>query len=197
MDDRSFVSLAFSTPTSQVVLATRPDGGVRLIEPSEPELWALAVSGDLGVVAPYVPPPKVPQFATAAAAEAAAVEWIDAFVAPFHANIPLEERLSWPVKILAAQAYVSGDPDPSSRAVIEAEAEIVGDDPDVLARAILENAAVSGVVASHVAGLRRKLKAEIAAVDDPFEYAAVLERGIISARRFAVDLGLSSLLLGE
>ncbi|QDP54156.1 MAG: hypothetical protein GOVbin4685_16 [Prokaryotic dsDNA virus sp.] len=39
-----------------MISAEREDGSVKIIEPTDRDMWALAVSGSLGDIAPYVPP---------------------------------------------------------------------------------------------------------------------------------------------
>lgn len=51
-----FSDLTFQNAENSVILAVRADGTGKIIEPNEPDLWALAVSGNLGAVAPFVPP---------------------------------------------------------------------------------------------------------------------------------------------
>lgn len=54
-----FDSLTFTNADKTAIQAIRADGTIKIIEPLEADLWALAVSGALGAVAPYVAPPVV------------------------------------------------------------------------------------------------------------------------------------------
>jgi hypothetical protein len=189
-----FSSIRSMSADNRILQATRPDGSCLVIEPHMRDLWDLAMSGGLGPVAAYVPPPPAPKFRNAAHARAAMVEWVEAFTAPLRAGVPVLERLSYPAKTAAAAAYLASDASADQVDMIEGEAELTGEDPADLAALILEKSATEIRIASKIAGLRRRLDLAIDEAVNPFEYEAILEAGQIEAAALAVDLGLGSVL---
>ncbi len=135
-----------------------------------------------------------PRYPTAAAAVAAVVSWAEAFVAPLVSGAPAEERLSWPIKEAAAVAYKNGAPDPAQAALIDGEAAVTGEDPFALAEVILAKAEVYRTAVAAIAGLRRKVTADIELVQDPYQYEEILAAAQAEAVQLASDLGLAEAL---
>ena len=156
----------------------------------------LALGGAFGEIAPYVEPPKPeepPTYATAEIAVAAMVAWIETFVSPLVSGAPLEERLSWPTKEIAARDYLAGTASPEDVAFIEAEAEIMTENPAELAELILDRATTFRAVASRIAGLRRKLTAAFIAEPDLYAFDAIFAGGKAEAEAMVIALGLGEL----
>lgn len=177
------------------IQAERIDDGVSVYFAPGELVHDLALAGTLGPVAPYVPPPppeKAPTYATEAEAVAAMVAWIEEFTDPLIGGTPEEERLSWPVKEVAARAYLGGAPSDDERAMIEGEAAVTGEDAAELAELILAKAAPYRAAVSALAGLRRKVAAALAAVTDPHQYEPTLLAAKEEARALAVSLGLGA-----
>lgn len=183
-----------------------PDGGIQAtntktgadfyIEPGS-VLHDLAEAGQLGVVAPYVPEPDPvdpPKYPTPQAALEAMAAWVDGFVAPMTGGVPQAELISWPYKGPAAEAYKAGTASPDQIDMIEGEAAITGEDPGDLADAIIAKAGPSRIVASRVAGLRRKITAQIEAEADPYKFEVILLTAKAEAVALAKSLGLSAAL---
>ena len=53
-----YKELRYVDADNQIIQAMRADGSRCIIEPDTPELWPLAMSGQLGKIKPYVEPPK-------------------------------------------------------------------------------------------------------------------------------------------
>lgn len=184
-------------PAGGIMVTWSEDGatGDRYLAPGTME-HKLALGGAFGPVAPYVAPPKPeepPTYATAQIAVAAMVSWIETFVSPLVSGAPLEERLSWPTKEIAARDYLAGTASPEDVAFIEAEAEIMGEDPTELAELILDRATTFRAVASRIAGLRRKLTAAFIAEPDLYAFDAIFAAGKDEAEAMVIDLGLGEL----
>lgn len=54
-----FTRLSFVDDTGLIICAERPDSSQKIIEPDEEDLWAMAISGQLGAIEAYVPPDPV------------------------------------------------------------------------------------------------------------------------------------------
>lgn len=147
-----------------------------------------------GEAAPYDPANDPPAYPSAEHALAAMVKWAESFVAPLVSGVPAEEVLSWPAKEPAAEAYKAGTATPRQVAMIEGEAAVTGEDPFVLADLILQKAAPYGAVVAAIAGLRRKVTAQIAAESDPYQYEGILLAAKGEALQLAQDLGLAEAL---
>jgi len=158
-------------------------------------LHDLALDGTFGPVAPYVPPPdpvEPPTYPDAAAAIEAVAEWAEGFVRPLVAGVPAEERLSWPVKEVAAAALLDGTADAAQTALIEGEAAVTGEAPADLAGLILQRAAVYRPAVAAIAGLRRDIAAKLRAEPDPYKFDAILAAAKADAVQLARDLGLAA-----
>lgn len=130
-----------------------------------------------------------PKYATAADAKAAMVQWINTFTSELTGNVPAVEPLSWPVKEVAARAYLDGSPDAFQSALIETEAAITGEEPATLAQNIIGKAVLYRAVVARITGLRRKTEAAIDA--SPVEhYEAILAAAIAGAEEQKAALGL-------
>ncbi|TCP43927.1 hypothetical protein [Rhodovulum marinum] len=157
----------------------------------------LALSGQLGPVAPYIEPPKPeapPKYATAAEALAAMVAWAEEFAAPLVRAVPAEERLSWPIKEAAARAYLAGSASSADLDFLSGEATITGETLDELAAKVIARAETFRAGAAALAGLRRKVTAQIEAVEDPHQYEPTLLAAAEEARATAIALGLGPAL---
>ncbi|MGK7753785.1 hypothetical protein [Roseovarius sp. C03] len=155
-------------------------------------LHDLALAGTLGPVAPYVAPPKPeepPEFPDKAAAMAALKAYIERFLAPITGAITAEEKVSWPVKEVAAIAYLAGTADASATAMIEGEAAVTTEDPSDLCDKILAEAETFRGLAAMIAGLRRKVSAALDAESDPHKYAAIIAAAEAEAVTLATALG--------
>ena len=53
-----FDSLGSLNEKGTIIRATRRDGSIKIIEPADTDLYAMAISGHLGEVADFVPPPQ-------------------------------------------------------------------------------------------------------------------------------------------
>ncbi|MEM9522759.1 MAG: hypothetical protein AAF982_01990 [Pseudomonadota bacterium] len=168
------------------------DDGYQYLEPGS-VLHDIAVSGVLGDIAPYVAPPKpeeLPKYATPEGAIRAMAEFADQFVAPLIEHAPPAERLSWPVKEAAAEAHLAGEATPPQTDLLAAEASITGESLDELATHIVATAAIFRQVAAAIAGLRRKVAAEIRAEPDPHKFEPILLSAMADAESLALSLGI-------
>lgn len=172
----------------------RGDGIEEYLEPGS-EAHTLAQSGAFGAIAPLPVEALRPVYGDARLARLAVTAWINGFLAPLVEDVPLEERLSWAAKEVAARAHVAGAAEAHQTAFLSAEAAFLGETLDGLAGKVIAKADLFREVVARVAGLRRKLDAQIEAATDPFEYEAILAAGIAEASALAEGLGLSDLLV--
>lgn len=179
------------------ILADNTETGVEVYLRPGDLLYSVAVAGQLGPVAPYVPPPdpvEPPTFADADAAIAALSAWVSEFVSPLIRPAPQEERDSWPVKELAAHAQLAGTATPEQIELLQFEAQITGETLDALAAVIIAAAQPFRRVSASIAGLRRKVSALLRAEPDPYKFDAILEAAKAEAQQMAVDLGVGEIL---
>ena len=142
---------------------------------------------DGGIIEPYAVPPA---FATADAAKAAMVAWIDEFTAGVTGAVPKDEKLSWDAKEAAAKAHQAGTADAEQTALLQGEADLTGESLADLSTAIITKATTFRTVVSKVAGLRRAMGTAIDAESDPYNYETILVNGKTQAEAMAAALGL-------
>lgn len=135
----------------------------------------------------YVAPPA---FATAGAAKAALVDWVDEFTAGVTGPVPKDEKLSWDAKEAAAKAHLAGTADAEQTALLQGEADLTGESLNDLSTAIITKATTFRAVVGKVAGLRRAMTTAIDAESDPYGYETILNNGKAQALAMAAALGL-------
>jgi len=189
-----FSGLVYGSAASDLIFATREDGSVVAIEPATVDLWALAIGGDLGVIAAYVPPPVEPKYTDAQGAKKEIAIWIARFLAQLTGYIPADEKLSWGDKRDAAVAYQAGTASADQLNRLKDEAEITGEEIADLVEKILSKAALYQKVVSRTSGLRRKMVAAIDETLNPFDYELIVEAGQTEAALLASALGLDHLI---
>ena len=140
-----------------------------------------------GSIDPYIAPPA---YATADAAKAALVAWIDEFTAGVTGAVPKDEKLSWDAKEAAAKAHQAGTADAEQTALLQGEADLTGESLADLSTAIITKATTFRTVVSKVAGLRRSMGVAIDAESDPYQYEIILNNGKTQAEAMAAALGL-------
>ena len=119
--------------------------------------------------------------------------WVDEFTAPLTAFAPEQEQKSWPGKAAAARAFLAGVATEGQLAILQAETAFTGETTESLARVIVAEADRFETVTAMIAGLRRRLTAELRAETDPYRYNEILDAGkaiaISEAKELGLDLG--------
>lgn len=136
-------------------------------------------------------PPAQPRYPTLEIAQRAMVAWINSFAADLTVGMPDAELRALPVKGAAARAYLDGTATTEQLGILQAEAGLTGEEVDALAAKIKANADRDDQVNAKISGLRRALKLQLEAVEDPFGYEPILQAGRVQAVSLAAELGLT------
>ena len=155
------------------------------------DLHAEAEAGLYGNIQEYIAPPPEPRFGSVEEAIDHMSRWTANFIEPVVSWAPQQERISWPSKAEAADAYKAGSATVRQTAMIDAEAQITGENPIDLCNVILAEAQAFEIVTAKVAGLRRKIAAQLRAETDPMNYEQILLAGMQEAKQLAAELGLN------
>lgn len=135
---------------------------------------------------------KVPAFDVAPVRASAITRmnvWIESFMESVTGGIPATEKVSWPVKAIAARAVVNGNATGVQTAIIQAEADVTGEALADLAATIAAQADQWEIVASMVTGLRRKTRDAINAAPDSETIEAILTQAQTDAATLAASIG--------
>lgn len=90
--------------------------------------------------------------------------------------VPQVERDSWPTKAAAARAHLAGTATDKQQEMLAAEAAETGEAVDALVARVVANADAYEVAAARIAGIRRRIAAEVAAATTPAQIAAAMQR---------------------
>ncbi len=134
-----------------------------------------------------------PQYRTHKEALAALTSYVDEFAASVTGKVPIDEKLSWAAKEVAAQAVSDGVQTADQLKLLKDEADLTGETPQALAATVLAKASVYRSVVSRIAGLRRVTTTAIEAADrnaDPNVYDTILAGAKTQAESLAASLGL-------
>ncbi|WP_101065647.1 hypothetical protein [Roseovarius salinarum] len=72
--------------------------------------------------------------------------------------VPMAERLSWPIKAAAAEAFLAGEADATQHEILQAEAAQTGETVATLAELIARNTSAYAAISAWLAGLRRRYR---------------------------------------
>ncbi|WP_417702310.1 hypothetical protein [Pseudophaeobacter sp.] len=132
------------------------------------ELGALPASALLA-------PPDLPTYQNLEAARRDLAVWVDQFLAQITGVVSEYERASWPSKAAAARAVLSGGGTQEQTALLQGEADIVGETIAETAAKIGANAAHYEAIISRVTGLRRVVDDELAGAPQAIDYDAIVQ----------------------
>lgn len=132
---------------------------------------------------------SVPVDEARAAANVAFLAWAEEFLSQFTAGYPEAERLSWPVKEAAADAYLLGAATPKQVRSLTREATTKGVAVRDLAESITTKADLFRSIIDFTSGLRGRVQRQIAAAQ-PGDMLALLEAAETDARAMAAELGV-------
>ena len=133
-------------------------------------------------------PPVETKYPDDASALAALLKWQQDFLGQFTVEYTLEEKLSWPSKELAAEAYLNGTPTDKQVAAIEEEANEVGETGAETAQVIVDKALLFNRIIRVVSGLRRATTRKIAEATTSEERGAALLAAEAKAGRLYVKI---------
>jgi len=140
----------------------------------------------------FVPPVVEvrPVFPTRDAAQTALIDWISSFEDRVTGKRSIGEKLSWIPKEAAAHAYKVDAASDAQKAVIDAEAGLLGITGNALCDKIIAKADIYHPVAAQIAGLRGATEVALDAVTDPHDYEVVLAASQAQAQAVADGMGL-------
>jgi len=134
--------------------------------------------------------PNLPTYPTADAANAAMLVWINRLTASLDAGLTNAEIRAKTKKAAAARAHLMRTATPEQTKMLGDEVALTGETIDALATTIRDKADRDDEIDAQVAGLRRHIRDELNAEDDPFNFEAILSEGMARARALANSLGI-------
>lgn len=174
------------------ISAYNPASGANIYAAPGTPMHDLLSSGVCGAIAEYVAPPdpaEAPAFPSASSALAALAEAMQGQIAAFSSGVPAGELAGWSDKADAARAVIDGTATEGQEALIEAEAAITGETAAELAAAVVARAQMFLQVLAAAAGVRRKYRALIDAVTDPYVYEELVPEAASELAGLIAGLG--------
>lgn len=132
-----------------------------------------------------------PQYASASAARAAMVQWIDRLTAQVMSQYPVAVQTRWHIEEAAARAVKAGTATTAQLELVSSEGTVKGRTPEQHADAIVGHADRFHAISAEINKLFLATDAALEAATDPAQYEAIFDAAMAQAAPLAEAYGLS------